>query len=52
LYFLAESMPTMALARSFTQAFFCSSGISYSGYIRSQLAGSTAMLARKLVTSW
>ena len=45
-------MPTIAPVRSASQAFFCSSGSSNSGYIRSQLSGSTAMFAKKLFGSW
>ncbi len=48
----AVSTPTTAPVRSANQAFFCSSGIWNSGYMRSQLSGSTAMFAMKLLGSW
>ncbi len=42
----------MAPVRFANQVFFCSSGISNSGYIRSQLSGSTAKFAKKLFGFW
>ena len=42
----------MAPWRSANHAFFWSSGTTNSGYMRSQLSGSTAMLANWFFVSW
>jgi hypothetical protein len=48
----AAGRPTIAPVRSSNQALFWSSGTTYSGYIRRNGSGSTAMFENVFVSCW